>query len=216
MIQEGPACDVFLSHNSNDKPPVETLAHRLQSEAKLKPWFDKWNLVPGEPWQEALEAALDQSRTCALFIGPSGISPWHNEEMRAGLDRRVRESAFRVIPVLLPGGRMAERGELPRFLSRLTWVDFRGPDGVHDSEQFHRLICGITGQPPGRRAEPKGAEARIECPYRGLEAFDEAHSRFFSGVKHSPNTLSSLSAIHGFWPFLAHPGAVSRLWRVPA
>ncbi|MGH8511531.1 MAG: toll/interleukin-1 receptor domain-containing protein, partial [Gammaproteobacteria bacterium] len=58
MTQEITPFDVFLSHNSNDKPAVETLARWLEDEARLKPWLDKWNLVPGEPWQEALEEAL--------------------------------------------------------------------------------------------------------------------------------------------------------------
>jgi hypothetical protein len=77
--------DVFLSHNSQDKPAVELLARRLTDEAGLCPFLDKWHLVPGEPWQEALEEALDQSRTCAVFIGPRGISPWEHEEMRLAL-----------------------------------------------------------------------------------------------------------------------------------
>ena len=47
--------DVFLSHNSEDKPAVELIANRLQNEIGLNPFLDKWHLVPGEPWQEALE-----------------------------------------------------------------------------------------------------------------------------------------------------------------
>ena len=118
--------DVFLSHNSKDKTAVEQLAHRLQEEAGLAPFLDKWHLVPGEPWQEALEVALDQSKAVAVFLGPDDeISPWHNEEMRAALDERARDDGFRVIPILLPGTNMPERGTLPRFLARLTWVDFR-------------------------------------------------------------------------------------------
>lgn len=181
MTQASASPDVFLSHNSEDKPDVETLARRLEDEAKLKAWLDKWNLVPGEPWQEALEQALDQSRTCAVFIGPSAMGPWHNEEMRSALDQRVRQRGFRVIPVLLPGANMPERGELPRFLSRLTWVDFRGGDGLNDKEQFHRLVCGIKGILPGRVESGGGGAPQIECPYRGLEVFDEAHARFFFG-----------------------------------
>ena len=50
--------DVFLSHNSPDKPAVEALARRLTDEADLHPFLDKWHLVPGEPWQEAIEEAL--------------------------------------------------------------------------------------------------------------------------------------------------------------
>jgi energy-coupling factor transporter ATP-binding protein EcfA2 len=178
--------DVFLSHNSDDKNEVETLARRLEDEAKLNPWLDKWNLVPGEPWQEALEQALDQSSACAVFIGPSAIGPWHNEEMRVALDRRGRERAFRVIPVLLPGAKMPDRGELPAFLTRLTWVDFRS--GLDDGDAFHLFVSGVTGKPPGRRArtpiaapERGAAVTAVECPYRGLEMFGEEHARFFFG-----------------------------------
>jgi len=86
MPTEGKDYDVFLSHNSADKLEVETLARRLEDEAHLTPFLDKWHLVPGNPWQEALERALDRSDTCAVFIGPTGIGPWHHEEMRSALD----------------------------------------------------------------------------------------------------------------------------------
>src|SRR3954462_8692041 len=110
--------DVFLSHASSDKPLVEELARRLARE-NLKPWLDKWNLIPGEPWQPAIEAALADCAACAGVIGPSGIGAWHREEMGVAIDRRVgdRERAFRVVPVLLPGGRAAgaeQTTELPR------------------------------------------------------------------------------------------------------
>ena len=61
--------DVFLSHHSADKPDVERLARRLVDEENLRPFLDIWHLVPGEPWQEALEAALDASNACADFHG---------------------------------------------------------------------------------------------------------------------------------------------------
>ena len=137
--------DVFLSHNSADKEAVENIAQRLHQEAKLQPFLDKWHLIPGEPWQEGLEEALDQSRTCAVFLGPSGLGPWENEEMRGALDQRVHNKSFRVIPVLLPGTNLKGKTILPRFLHRLTWVDFR--HGLEDKEAFQRLICGIQGIP---------------------------------------------------------------------
>ena len=104
--------DIFLSHNSVDKPAVEALARRLVT-AGVQPWLDTWNLIPGEPFQEAVEEALDGCATCAIFVGPSGTGPWQNEEMRAAIQRRAEESRagerpFRVIPVLLPG---AERDD---------------------------------------------------------------------------------------------------------
>jgi hypothetical protein len=140
-----PDYDVFLSHNSADKPVVEALARRLRA-AGFNVWLDAWRLVPGEPWQEALEEGLDRSRTVVIAIGPAGIGPWQNEEMRVALDTRVRNRAYRVIPLLLPGADL-RRHPLPRFLVRLTWVDFRA--GLEDAGAFERLLAGIRGQPPG-------------------------------------------------------------------
>jgi hypothetical protein len=139
--------DVFLSHCSPDKPLVEQLAVKLINGAGLKPFLDKWHLIPGEPWQEALEKALDESATCAVFLGPQGPGPWENEEMRSALDERVGDKSLRVIPVLLPGADPKDKRTLPRFLRRLTWVDFR--PGIDDLEAFRRLVAGIRGEAPG-------------------------------------------------------------------
>lgn len=150
--------DVFLSHHSSDKPLVEMIAARLEDEAGLKPFLDKWHLVPGEPWAEELETALDQSATCAVFLGPSGLGAWHNEEMRAALDERVGNQSFRVIPILLPGAKPKDNDTLPRFLRRLTWVDYRA--GLNDQEAFHGLVAGIKGLSPGRRLTSLSADGK--------------------------------------------------------
>jgi hypothetical protein len=140
--------DVFLSHNSKDKPAVEELAGLLQQKYQVRCWLDKWNLVPGDAWQEDLEDALDNCQTVAVFVGPGAISPWENEEMRSALSVRVHDKTRRVIPVLLPGAPDSRDLNLPRFLSRMTWVDFRG--GLHDEETLYRFFCGIKGIPPGK------------------------------------------------------------------
>ncbi|HKQ08474.1 MAG TPA: TIR domain-containing protein [Blastocatellia bacterium] len=171
--------DAFLSHNSQDKPAVELLARKLEDEAGLKTWLDKWNLIPGDPWQEAIEEALTRSLTCVVFLGPSGFGAWHHEEMRNALDLRVSNfnNKLRVIPVLLPGSIMPERSKLPSFLARLTWVDFRA--GLENNESFHRLVAGIRRVVPGRMDITPSPV--VICPYRGLEVFDEAHAPFFFG-----------------------------------
>ncbi len=165
-----PRYDVFLSHSTADKPAVEELARKLQA-AGLKPFLDKWHLVPGEPWQEALEQALDESRSCAVFVGLKKIGPWQNEEMRSALEDRVRNQAFRVVPVLLPGALESHKEMLPRFLRRLSWVDFRA--GLDDEDAFHRLVSGIRGTAPGPSSGGEEAAASSSS-YRSMTQPPEA------------------------------------------
>jgi WD40 repeat protein len=178
-MEAKPEFDVFLSHNSKDKAAVEAIAQRLEDDESLLTWLDKWNLIPGEPWQEAIEQAFAASRTCAVFLGPGGLGPWENEEMRAALKRRVQQPEFRVIPVLLPGASLPEQGRLPMFLSRLTWVDFRS--GLTDRQEFRRLVAGIRGEAPRQYHKATLTSSRADCPYRGLEVFEEKHKEFFFG-----------------------------------
>ena len=153
--------DVFLSHNSKDKSVVEQIGLKLKEKYGLKCWLDKWNLVPGEPWQEALEEALDQCQTIAVFVGPNMISPWENEEMRSALETRVRDRSRRVIPVLLPGAPDNQELKLPKFLTRLTWVDMR--TGTNDANSLYLLYCGIKGIAPeeGIKSEDKSGTLPI-------------------------------------------------------
>jgi energy-coupling factor transporter ATP-binding protein EcfA2 len=172
-----PFYDTFLSHSSNDKPAVETLARRLKSD-NIEAWLDKWHLIPGKPWQEEIEAALAACETCCVCIGPGGIGPWQNEEMRAAIGRRVAaRNGFRVIPVLLPGSARPERSKLPIFLTRTSWVEFT--KSIDEEQALHRLKSAIRGVAPG----PGPGQAVFEgaCPYRGLEVFDVEHAPFFYG-----------------------------------
>jgi WD40 repeat protein len=168
---------VFLSHSSLDKPSVERLGQKLEAVG-IRTWLDKWNLVPGNRWQEDIEEALANCSACAVFIGVGVIGPWQNEEMRAAIDRHAREGGgrFRVIPVLLPGARRPERSRLPGFLWSRTWVEFG--DSLDDAEAFERLVWGIVGEKAEHAGEPIPEGL---CPYRGLESFDESNARFFFG-----------------------------------
>lgn len=134
--------DVFLSHNSRDKPAVEEIATLLRDRG-LRVWLDKDQLRPGLPWQEGLEEGVRTSRSVAVFVGEDGMGAWQQPEMRAFLARARREE-IPVIPVLLPG--CPESPQLSLFLEAMTWVDLR--DGLTD-EGLGRLVWGITGTKSG-------------------------------------------------------------------
>lgn len=174
----GDAYHVFLSHNEADKPVVERLARKLEKEG-LHPWLDTWNLVPGAPWQEPIETALQSCQSCAILCGASGIGPWQHEEMRTAIERRVGgRNSLRVIPVLLPGATRELRSLLPPFLKRTAWVEFRR--NIDDPAAFHLLKCGILGISPGPPTL-RGVDGQYLCPYRGLDAFSIDDADVFFG-----------------------------------
>lgn len=143
--------DVFLSHNSKDKPTVRQLAQALQARG-LQVWLDEEQLVPGRPWQEALEEIIQTTRTAAVLVGKDGLGPWEIPEMRACLSEFVNRRSP-VIPVLLPDA--PDKPDLPLFLRAFTWVDLRG--GLTD-DGLDRLEWGITGSKPNKSfMQPHGA-----------------------------------------------------------
>lgn len=170
--------DVFLAHHKADKAAVEVLARRLGEESKLNPFVDEWNLSPDEAWQDDLQKAIDEARTCAVFFGPNGPGTWENEQMRAYLNKRVQEDKeFGLILVLLPRATMPKRGQLPGFLSRLVWVTFC--NNLDDSNGYRGLVSGIKGIVP-----PPSLLERLKTPYRGLEKFRPEDAKLFFG-RHS-------------------------------
>jgi tetratricopeptide (TPR) repeat protein len=133
--------DVFLSHNSKDKPVVRQLGEELKKRG-MTVWLDEWDLVPGRPWQEALEEIVQTTRAAAVLVGSDGMGPWQDREMRGCLSEFVGRG-LPVIPVLLPGA--PSKPDLPMFLKQLTWVDLRG--GL-TKEGLDRIQWGVTGKRP--------------------------------------------------------------------
>lgn len=133
--------DVFLSHNSGDKPAVRKLGELLKKR-NLQVWLDEWELIPGRKFQQDLEDLIEQIRSVAVLIGDKGLGPWQEAEMRAFLDESMSRG-IPIIPVLLPGAPIDVR--LPLFLRAYTWVDCR--DGF-STAMIDRLVWGVTGDKP--------------------------------------------------------------------
>ncbi len=132
--------DVFLCHNSFDKPEVKKIGEALKLRG-IRPWLDEWELRPGLPSQQTVQREIARIPSAAVFVGKSGIGPWQNMETDAFLAEFVWRGCP-VIPVLL---RYAPtRPPLPPFLRNMTWVDFRS----QDPDPLNQLIWGITGKKP--------------------------------------------------------------------
>ena len=130
--------DIFLCHNSEDKPVVKEIGEQLKKRGIL-PWLDEWELRPGVLWQEVLEKQIKNIKSVAVFIGRNGTGPWQDREMLGFLLESVERKCL-VIPVILRD--CVKDPELPTFFKGMTWVDFR----KEDPDPLERLIWGITGE----------------------------------------------------------------------
>jgi hypothetical protein len=130
------AIDIFLSHNSKDKPIVRELRQCL-IEAGHSVWLDEKDLIAGRPWHDDIERALLHSSVIIVTIGVSGLGPWETAEMRAALIQMVRRQTP-VIPLLLPGA--PDQVELPLFLQTLKWVDCRKGFDSSEIEQIGKSV----------------------------------------------------------------------------
>jgi hypothetical protein len=179
--------DVFLSHNSRDKPVVEEIGTWLKGQG-LRVWLDKWELRPGFPWQDGLEEGVEASGAGAVFFGMDGLGSWQEPEMRAFI-ARSRRKQIPVIPVLLPG--CPESPQLTLFLEAFTWVDLR--DGI-TPDGLARLLWGITGKKPEGTGtvEASAAAPRFKPAKRQRKWWDWGLAISLIGV------VATLAA--WFWP----------------
>lgn len=146
-MTQPPHFDVFLCHNSEDKPAVIQIADQLK-QRNISPWLDIWELRPGFLWQRVLEEQIEQIGAAAVLVGKKGLGPWQSHELDAFL-RRFANKQRPVIPVLLPEA--PKEPNLPTFLEGYMWVDFR----LSYPDPMGQLIWGVTGQKPAQSAAPK-------------------------------------------------------------
>lgn len=135
---ESGAFDVFMCHNSEDKPEIRRITVELLQQG-IRPWLDEQEITPGTLWQSALEDQIANIKSAAIFIGASGIGPWQNMEIRAFINEFV-ERQCPVIPVLLPS--VTSTPNLPILLKNFHAVDFRKPS----PDPLQQLVWGIKGE----------------------------------------------------------------------
>ena len=145
MTKDEEIFDVFLSHSHLDAVMVEELAKRLEDEFGFRVWLDKWILIPGESWQQAIVRGLDQAKSCAVCIGKETPNGWFREEIERAINRQTKDVSFKVIPVLLPN---SQEVNVDNFLELRTWVKFK--NSFDDPSALHVLVSGIKGVAPGR------------------------------------------------------------------
>ena len=146
-LNKQPQFDVFMAHNSKDKPQVLEIAEQLKQRG-LKPWVDIQQIPPGESFQKVIQQAIPNVKSAAIFFGLAGTGNWQEEEISVILTQS-RKANIPVIPVLLPGVNQLPDDLL--FLSERNWVAFASR--LDDIKALDLLEWGITGKKPDEPGE---------------------------------------------------------------
>lgn len=212
-----------MSYNSSEKKFVEKIAICLQDRVGLKPWFDDWELIAGEPTIENLGLGMKFSKSCAVFFGKSGEGPCHKSEMAVALNRHSENSEFRVIPVLLPGAK--EPNTLPEFIKINTWVKFKD---ACDEDALWRLECGIKKIKPGngrkKTSESRPGPKKMPVPHVDVSRLDQpggamdVESRFYIKRRADEEVMADIKRARGLATIRAprQTGKSSLLFRIYA
>jgi hypothetical protein len=73
--------DVFLCHNSEDKPAVPEISRRLAQE-NIKSWLDEDEIRPATSWQTGLERQIESIESATVFVGESGLARGKSKKFR--------------------------------------------------------------------------------------------------------------------------------------
>ncbi len=145
---------IFFSYSRSDSVFVLKLAHDLRN-AGATIWLDQLDIPPGSHWDNAIEAALNNSNCLLAILSPKSMESNNAmDEISYALEERKK-----VIPVLLTNT------ETPFRLRRLQRVDFTGD---YD-KGFKQLLSAINLENTGIPKNINPPIPEVEPPKAGSE-----------------------------------------------
>ncbi|WP_299724777.1 toll/interleukin-1 receptor domain-containing protein [uncultured Tateyamaria sp.] len=173
--------DVFLSHNSRDKPAARALCTAL-TEAGCSVFFDDQDMENDRIAGSEIDAAFDKTLVFAGCWGPAGVGRYQNFELDMGFNFAI-DSKFSLITVILPGATPADPGA--RFRS-FPPIIFSHLEDTVPIQKILRVVDRVRGErnlPPRDAGDGSGpvaqpahrsrqnrhdAAATEEDPYHGI------------------------------------------------
>lgn len=92
--------DVFLSHNSQDKPAVRALRDRLVAQG-CEVFFDDKDLLHEEIAGSQIDEVFEQTSVFAGCWGPAGVGRYHKAELDIAFNNYVQYNSI-LVTVILP------------------------------------------------------------------------------------------------------------------
>lgn len=140
---------LFLSHNSLDKPEVESFIqqledHPLAQQHNLKVWLDKNSLNNNSGFPAQLADAIHYE-TCAfvLYLSQHPISEWMLDEInhakKRNVDDRKQSKSYPIIPVYSSSSENSPA--LPAMISTFSFIEYV----VGDDDKISHIIAMALG-----------------------------------------------------------------------
>lgn len=160
---------VFLSYTSDNVDLARGIAEALEAKG-IETWWDRWCIYPGDSLRQKIDEGISECSHFLVLLTPKSIGkPWVNQEMDAGLVRKLNDQC-RFLPV---------RYELPASALPPLLSGMHSPEIATDEDiaQLINDIYGVTRRPP-RGAPPTSVSARAQAD-TGYSAAASAVARYF-------------------------------------
>lgn len=173
--------DVFLSHNSKDKPAARALSKALEAQG-CSVFFDDQDMENDRIAGSAIDTAFDKTLVFAGCWGPAGVGRYQTFELDMGFNFAI-DSKFSLITVILPGATPADPGA--RFRS-FPPIIFNHLEDTAPVQKILRVVDRVrndrglaprhTGEGPAplapaprqSRQSRHDAAANDDDPYKGI------------------------------------------------
>jgi hypothetical protein len=194
---EGPK--FFCSYSREDSEFVLKLAKELR-KAGASLWLDRLDILGGQRWDEAVQAALESCPGMLAVLSPSAVaSPNFMDEVSFALEERKQ-----IIPVLY------RECAIPFRLRRVQYVDF----ATSYESGFADLLRALLLEPPGEKSAPiaMGSIQHDEkVPHKEAIATGEEINAKNEKLKEAPSGLA-LDVAVGPPMYSAHRRALTNRW----
>lgn len=221
---------VFLSYAFEDRGLAEMVATGLQAQG-IETWWAEWAIRAGDSLRQKIDEGLSNCTHFVVLLTPTAIDkPWVNQEMDAGLVRKIRDRC-KFIPL-----RHGLRSELlPPLLSGLLSpeIDAAGAN----LQQLINDIHGISRKPalgpaPAVTQEPRTGyspaatavarvfvtatkNATLDDPQKTIDALASETGLSIDDVRDALHELRSLVEVHSdeyMWPKPELFATFDRFW----
>lgn len=122
---------IFFSYSRDDSEVALKLARDLRSRG-VDLWVDRFDIEPGAPFRQAIDAALERCSTLLVVLTKTSVA---SQEVETEWNSALAEGK-RVVPVIVEVCRM------PRRLAVLQYTDL----SQQDVNEFERLVVALGGR----------------------------------------------------------------------